>query len=774
MKKVTFLLLAIFSMFLYIDAAVISVEPGNKVIFAAIAAETTLSGDTLELSAGEYTEGSTITFSKNIYIRAAKEAHTAPVIKLTSYFRHSNDFGLEGVVVDGNNEGNYAIRTDGSSGVLKIIDSTLKNFTGRAVYLYGGKQIDSLIVSNCVFDTFDRAIQCATDNLLSPGGVKHVKITNSTFANMNYAVDIPDHDSNLATEGPEILIDHCTMYNIGTTAVRLPNVDGAVIKNCIVSNPLNITDKNAFYVYGENTQIINCIYHNTVCYRSGNLSQLINPNTNDPLFFSPDTGDFSLQATSPAIGAADDGLNIGDIRWGVVADELNITMTSPGEIEKTSAVYQIKWVALDPDGDAEVTLHYSTSGTDNWILIAENLSALPSLYEWNVRRFEAGNYYIRGTISNSSGSKQSVAAGQIQVVPDIIPPRSPINMTGSFGNDKIALTWQDPTVDVPVEEIIDNFESGIESVTTQDNAAVELTGGFEGAGLKINYDVTIAWKESGAFVPSPVSDLKYMQQIQFRYKGDGSGRSIRFAVVQTDGNWWYTEAVKLNSTEWQLADISVNSLRKLPHQSTNNNLIDMSIVESFAFVISGGELVSGSFVIDDIEVSGVIPPCEDYEGTKLVRRTDRFPADHTDGDVIYDGNTGSWIDENIQANGKYYYAAFTYDDLENYSPFDENTTWVYDGTVTGQNEISTLSSLDVYPNPFSEKTIITFSVEEAQHVSIVVYNMLGNVVESLIDNFILEGKYSILLFGSRLETGIYFIRMNVGNREIIQKIIFDK
>ena len=88
-------------------------------------------------------------------------------------------------------------------------------------------------------------------------------------------------------------------------------------------------------------------------------------------------------------------------------------------------------------------------------------------------------------------------------------------------------------------------------------------------------------------------------------------------------------------------------------------------------------------------------------------------------------------------------------------------------TVTGiddARDIPTVYSLDQnYPNPFNPTTIIRFGLPAASHVSLIVYNTLGQEVKRFLDEP-LEAGYHVMQFdGARLSSGVYFYRLMAGN-----------
>ncbi len=69
-----------------------------------------------------------------------------------------------------------------------------------------------------------------------------------------------------------------------------------------------------------------------------------------------------------------------------------------------------------------------------------------------------------------------------------------------------------------------------------------------------------------------------------------------------------------------------------------------------------------------------------------------------------------------------------------------------------------------YPNPFNPATTITFSVPTQSHVSIEVFNMLGQKVATLVDGVRTAGSHQTV-WTAQVPSGIYFCRMEAAGIE---------
>ena len=76
--------------------------------------------------------------------------------------------------------------------------------------------------------------------------------------------------------------------------------------------------------------------------------------------------------------------------------------------------------------------------------------------------------------------------------------------------------------------------------------------------------------------------------------------------------------------------------------------------------------------------------------------------------------------------------------------------------IAGLIELSNTTQLNQnYPNPFNPSTNITFSIKKLTNVKLDVYNMLGQLVKSLVDEEKMPGTYSIKFDANNLPSGTY-------------------
>ncbi len=68
-----------------------------------------------------------------------------------------------------------------------------------------------------------------------------------------------------------------------------------------------------------------------------------------------------------------------------------------------------------------------------------------------------------------------------------------------------------------------------------------------------------------------------------------------------------------------------------------------------------------------------------------------------------------------------------------------------------------------YPNPFNPITQIKYSIPKISHITLKVYNLLGQEVATLFDGARQTGNYTATFNGRELSSGIYFYRMNTDN-----------
>ncbi len=79
-----------------------------------------------------------------------------------------------------------------------------------------------------------------------------------------------------------------------------------------------------------------------------------------------------------------------------------------------------------------------------------------------------------------------------------------------------------------------------------------------------------------------------------------------------------------------------------------------------------------------------------------------------------------------------------------------------------------------YPNPFNPVTTISYQIPKSGFVKLIVYNLLGEVVASLVNNRQSAGRYEVKFDGAKLASGVYIYRLSSGNYFLARKFILLK
>lgn len=99
------------------------------------------------------------------------------------------------------------------------------------------------------------------------------------------------------------------------------------------------------------------------------------------------------------------------------------------------------------------------------------------------------------------------------------------------------------------------------------------------------------------------------------------------------------------------------------------------------------------------------------------------------------------------------------------------------GWVTGIEDDSTpinFSLYQNYPNPFNPRTVIRYSLPVTCYLNLSIYNLLGQKVITLIDEFQQAGKHQLKWQADGLPSGIYFARLQSGTQIETLKLILQK
>lgn len=91
----------------------------------------------------------------------------------------------------------------------------------------------------------------------------------------------------------------------------------------------------------------------------------------------------------------------------------------------------------------------------------------------------------------------------------------------------------------------------------------------------------------------------------------------------------------------------------------------------------------------------------------------------------------------------------------------------------------TIGSLTAYPNPFRESIEINYNLNSCGPVNLEIFNIRGQLVKTLSKEYKISGTYTVLWNGSNehgtiVSNGLYYCRIQVGNKVKITKLVLVK
>ena len=105
---------------------------------------------------------------------------------------------------------------------------------------------------------------------------------------------------------------------------------------------------------------------------------------------------------------------------------------------------------------------------------------------------------------------------------------------------------------------------------------------------------------------------------------------------------------------------------------------------------------------------------------------------------------------------------------------DNNGAFKYSKTVEIAAVILKYDLAQNYPNPFNPSTLFTYSIPTSSNVIVTVYNMLGELIKTLVNENQEAGIYKVNFDAGSLSNGVYFYKIQAGNFASTKKMLLLK
>ncbi|MCK4357250.1 MAG: T9SS type A sorting domain-containing protein, partial [Candidatus Cloacimonetes bacterium] len=301
----------------------------------------------------------------------------------------------------------------------------------------------------------------------------------------------------------------------------------------------------------------------------------------------------------------------------------------------------------------------------------------------------------------------------------------PLNPAG-FGWNWIAYY---PQVALSLEEALVSIEGNATVIKTQTQSAVYSDGIWQGDLLLIEPQVGYKIK-----IDNTLTEIVYLT-----YPGATTTKSIPLFVETMDSY--------ANSAGWEIIS------------GTKSNMIIL------AELIINNEIINNNYIAGVFDKNGNCRSIGRWENGfwyfTVVGNEDNeelhFRVYETENGILYESNEKiTFINDSMI--GK-----------------PENPIMITLKEST-EDVLLTFDLRQNYPNPISNNltSTISYSLPVSGYVHLAIYNIKGQLIETLVNNFKEPGDYSLKWDISKLNSGIYFYKLTFGDNKIIKRCLIMK
>ena len=476
--------------------------------------------------------------------------------------------------------------------------------------------------------------------------------------------------------------------------------------------------------------------------------------TSTPNFTNATSGDFTLLGTSPAINTGDPATDLSDFKI-LSSDEIDLAENPRiynGDIDIIDmGAYEFQG---EPSEEPKFAPFITTWKTDNPGISGNQSIRIPMIgngYDFNVDWGDGSD--VDYNMNPGDGVEHFLqhtyaSAGEYEVKITGDFPRIYFNNGGRF----IPNTLGDHQKIVTIEQWGDIQWSSMEEA-------------FEGAS-NLTYNATDTPDLSG------VTNMERMFQGAKSFNGEiGEWDVSNITSMRT--MFLGADSFNQDIGAWDMSSVTDISLMFDNAASFNQDISDWNVSNVTEMVATFYKATSFNQNLGAWDISNVVDMEEVFDFSGLTTEN-------------YDATLTGWAAQNVQrdvelgANGLTYCQA----EVDRQALIDDHN-WTISGDALADDctptDVDIKNDLPIdfslsqnYPNPFNPTTLISFDLPEAGPVQLVIYDLMGRTVQTLVDGNMSAGSHDITFDASQLSSGVYLYRVETPGFTSTRKMMLVK